>query len=171
MLKFNPSINTIFLDMDGVLADFDAYLIEHMGRTFPHMTGPIGDREMWDFLKKVDHLYLKLEPTPYAFQLWDLAHSFGSNVEILTALPRRTSLPTAEQDKKDWIKKYFSNTINVRIGPYSRDKWKHANPGDILVDDRPDNIEDWEEKGNGIGILHHYLDYPRTERLLRALAA
>jgi 5'(3')-deoxyribonucleotidase len=166
---FDPTKNTIFLDMDGVLADFDRFVLEKMGRIFFHEKGPEGDKEMWDFLTTVDHLYGQLEPTPYAFDLWTLANSFGANVEILTALPHTRHVPEAEQDKRDWMKKYFGE-VKFNIGPYSDDKWKHAKRGDILVDDRAANITAWINKGHGIGILHDYEDYPSTEVRLKRLA-
>ena len=166
---FSPSRNTVFLDMDGVVADFDRFVLEKMGRTFNHISGPAGDSEMWDFLQKVDHLYLQLEPTSYAFELWELVNKHAQNVEFLTAIPRRTSMPDAESDKRAWIAKYFGSDVKVRIGPYSADKWKHAKVGDILIDDRRDNIASWIDKGNGFGILHEYTDYPRTVQRFTAL--
>lgn len=151
---FDPARNTIFLDMDGVLADFDSFVRERMGRTFHPASGPGGDKEMWDFLSKIERLYFQLEPMPNAVQLWNLAHSLGAKVEVLTAIPRRTTIPSAEADKREWIAKHFGTATPVRIGPYSRDKWKHASPADILVDDRHDNITDWINKGLGIGIFY-----------------
>lgn len=144
---FDAKHNTIFLDMDGVLADFDRLVFERVGRTFDRSDG-----EMWNHLVKIDRLYFELEPLPHAFQLWDLAHSLG-RVEVLTAIPRRSTMPWAERDKRAWIVKHFGVDTPVRIGPFSRDKWKHAAPGDILVDDRHDNIVDWTNKAGGTGIL------------------
>lgn len=155
---FDPRRNTIFLDMDGVLADFDRFVFEQMGRTFDHASGPGADKEMWEFLAKIDRLYFQLEPMPRALELWELAHSFGAKVEVLTAIPRRATIPTAEQDKRDWIAKHFGTATPVRIGPFSRDKWKHGNPADILVDDRHDNITDWINKAQGIGIFYTGFD-------------
>lgn len=153
--------------MDGVLADFDKFVLDNMGRTFDHQSGP-ADRDMWDFLSSVDRMYFNLPPTPYALDLIALATSLTANVEILTAIPRRTKMLTAEQDKRDWMEKYFSeHNLKVNIGPYSRDKWKHAKPNDILVDDRIDNIDDWVNLGNGIGIFHVYDDIQTTLNLLR----
>jgi 5'(3')-deoxyribonucleotidase len=159
-ITFNPINNKTFIDLDGVLADFDAFVLKNMGRTFNHQDGP-ADTQMWDFLSSVENMYFKLEPTPYAFKLFDLVMENDPNAEILTAIPRRTSMPSAEQDKRDWVKKYFGD-IPVNIGPYSKDKWKHADCGDILIDDRKDNIEAWVTKGEGVGILHVYDDYPAT---------
>lgn len=166
---FNPATNTIFVDMDGVVADFDKYVLDALGRTFSHSHGPGADDEMWTFLRSRPHFYNELPPTPYAFELWDLVNSFGANVEILTAIPRRSTIPAAEEDKRKWINRYFGPEVKVRIGPYSKDKWKHANGKDILIDDRHDNIIDWRCKGNALGLLHHYENYKRTEVLLHTL--
>lgn len=144
----------IFVDMDGVLADFDKYVVDHLGKRYSPEDGPGGDNEMWAELHKVSHLYFKFEPMSDAYELWDFVTALPYTVEILTAIPRRSSIPDAEQDKRNWIAKHIDLSAVVKIGPYSRDKWKHASSGDILIDDRKDNIEAWIVKGNGLGILH-----------------
>lgn len=164
---FDSKHNTIFLDMDGVLADFNRLVFERMGRTFEHTSGPGADKEMWDHLAKIDRLYFQLEPMPAAVELWELAHSLGK-VEVLTAIPRRTTMPSAEYDKRAWIAKHFGTATPVRIGPFSRDKWKHATAGDILVDDRHDNIIDWTTKAGGIGVLYSAFDTARAALLTAA---
>lgn len=153
--------------MDGVVADFDLFVLKNMGRTFDHNLNPGGDKEMWDFLMNVDRLYYQLEPTTYAERLLDAIVAVGAKHRMLTAIPRRASIPTAEIDKVDWMHdKLPKHKIPVVIGPYSRDKWKHIeNPGDILIDDREDNIAEWIAKG-GIGILHDYNDVEKTLKQL-----
>ena len=164
---FNPQTNIIYLDMDGVLADFDKFVLERMGKTFKHKTGPGADKEMWDFLHSIDRMYFQLEPTPYCFEIVEAARAITSNVEILTAIPRRKKVPSAEQDKRDWIAKYLGSDIKVNMGPHSADKWKHAKPNDVLLDDRDDNIADWIDKAAGIGIFHEYENHQKS---LEALA-
>ncbi len=168
--RFDKSKNTIYMDMDGVLADFDKFVLENLGRPWDYTSTDLekDDIEMWDFLKNVQHLYLNLDPTPYAHELWDHVNSFGVNVEILTAIPRRTYIAEAEQDKKDWVEKHLGSGIKFNIGPYSQDKWRHASPGDILVDDRLDNIQAWINHGFGIGIRHPYTDHHYTMERLSA---
>jgi hypothetical protein len=171
MNKFDKNKNTIWVDMDGVIADFDAFVLDKMGRTFDHASGPDADKEMWDFLTKVGDLYFKLEPTPYAKELWDFVNSIGCDVQILTAIPRRTTMPDAEEQKKRWLAKHreiFGDNVKFNIGPFSRDKWKHAKPNDILIDDRYDNITDWMSKGDGIGIFHNYRDVSDTIKHLKS---
>jgi hypothetical protein len=154
--------------MDGVLADFDKFVLDNYGRTFPQDTH-VDDTKMWEYLESIDHFYFKLEPTPYAYRLYHLACFVADDVQILTAIPSRGQAPTAKEDKQAWVNKYFSNNLRVNFGPYSKDKWKHALPGDILIDDRPDNIHSWNAAG-GIGILHNYFDFDKTvEKLLDAV--
>lgn len=160
MTKFDPKVNRIHIDMDGVLADFDKFVFDNMGRTFDHQSGP-SDTVMWDFLKTVEDMYYILPPTPYAKELWDAASSVGCPVKVLTAIPRRTSMPQAEEQKRRWFVKHsdlFGENVDVNIGPFSRDKWKHAIPGDILIDDRIDNINDWASKGGGVAIYHKTIE-------------
>jgi 5'(3')-deoxyribonucleotidase len=123
---------------------------------------------MWNFLKSVPHLYRILKPTPYAHEIMAAAKATGSNVEMLTAIPRRTALPGAEQDKREWMEELFPG-VKVNIGPYSADKWKWAAPGHIIIDDRTDNIQDWVEKGQGIGILHLYDNHKNTLDWIKAI--
>jgi len=165
MKKFNKKTNILYLDLDGVLADFDKFIEQHIKEIFPQNKN-VDDSKMWEYINDVDRFFYHLDPTAYAYRLFNLALSVADNVEILTALPAKTWVtPTARQDKIDWVRKHFSKTIKVNFGPYSKDKWKHANPGDILIDDRADNISSWNSAG-GIGILHYYSDFDRTVKLL-----
>lgn len=159
---FNKNTNVVYLDMDGVLADFDKFVLDNMGRKFVHADGPGADLDMWNFLKSVDHMYLHLEPTPYCQELVDAAFSLGAKVEILTAIPRRVEMPDALQDKIDWARNHIGPHVKVNFGPYSSDKWKHAKPGDVLIDDRASNIQEWINKGNGFGFYHDYEDHHKT---------
>jgi len=167
---FSPATSVVYLDMDGVLADFDKFVHDNMGRVFVHADGPGADLDMWNFLKSVPHMYLNLEPTPYCHELVEAAKALGAKVEILTAVPRRVVIEEANQDKIDWARKHLGPDIKVNFGPYSGDKWKHAKPGDVLLDDRHSNIQEWINHGMGFGILHEYKDHTRSLSALKSLA-
>jgi len=165
---FDLASNTIYVDMDDVLVAFNAFVFANLGRYFDNQVTNLeeNDNEMWLFLKNVPHLYLNIDPTPYALELWEHVNSFGCNVEILTAIPRRHFIAEAEQDKKDWCEKHLGPGVKFNIGPYSKDKWKFAKPADILIDDRIDNIQAWINNGFGIGIQHDVNDHlPTIERV------
>ena len=152
---FNRNSNVIYVDMDGVLADFDAYVLELTGKRFDVHTQDI---QLWNLLANTERLYFQLYPMPRGLELWGKINSHSCTVKILTAIPRRKTIPSAEADKREWVAKYLGNHVNVKIGPHSKDKWKHAKRGDILIDDRLDNIQDWINKGYGIGIHHSDVD-------------
>lgn len=164
MTKFDPSYNVIHCDQDGVLADFDGYKKENLSEE-----AQTDDDQMWAEIKKIPNFYRKLKATPYARKLWDAIKLCGSDRCILTALPRKTTMPDADTDKRLWTTDkrapvFGGEKVVVKFGPYSRDKYKHAEPNDILIDDRQDNIDQWIAAG-GIGIFHNG-DVDRTIRLL-----
>jgi 5'(3')-deoxyribonucleotidase len=146
-------MTTLYLDMDGVIADFDEYAARTLG--LPPSSGIYPD-EAWYQLASNSRLYRDLIKTLYADQLVDeckdLANTKGYDLKFLTAVPKGNDVPWAFYDKVVWAQLYFPD-IPVMFGPYSVDKWKHCQPGDILIDDRPSNIEQWRVSG-GVAIHH-----------------
>jgi len=146
-------MTTIYLDMDGVVADFDEYAARTLG--IPPSQG-IYPNEVWYKLATNSRLYRDLVKTPYAdklvFQCSVIAKQQGYELKFLTAVPKGNDVPWAFYDKVIWAQKYFPG-IPVMFGPFSKDKYIHCRPGDILIDDRTSNIEEWRVAG-GLGILH-----------------
>ncbi len=147
-------MRTIFLDMDGVVADFDTYVSAFLGRPIGWGTSTDLTDEEWARISSADRLYYNLPLMPDATKLVAYVKSLSTrfNVGFLTAIPRRNTMPSAQSDKQAWVDKYFPG-MRMDIGPFSRDKQKWASPGDILVDDRPSNIAEWSAVG-GIAIFH-----------------
>ena len=147
-------MNSIYIDMDGVVADFDTYVGGVLGREIGWGTSQDLTDEEWVKLASVDRLYYHLPLMPDATKLVAYAKSLSTrfHVGFLTAIPRRTTIPSAYADKLAWVDKYFPG-MRMDIGPYSRDKQKWCTPGDILIDDRPSNIVEWSAAG-GIAMYH-----------------
>jgi 5'(3')-deoxyribonucleotidase len=74
------------------------------------------------------------------------------DLKFLTAVPKGNDVPWAFNDKVQWAQSYFPS-IPVFFGPFSKDKHVHCRPGDILIDDRLSNIEEWRA-ASGIAIHH-----------------
>lgn len=148
-------MRTIYLDMDGVVADFDTFAEELLKRKigWGDTTQDLSDDE-WVRLASVDRLYYQLPLMPDATKLVAYVKSLSTRFQVgfLTAIPRRTTIPSAQADKQAWVDKYFPG-MRMDIGPFSHDKHKWCTPGDILVDDRPSNIREWEAAG-GFAIYH-----------------
>jgi 5'(3')-deoxyribonucleotidase len=147
-------MKTIFIDMDGVVADFDSFAEKILERKIGWgTTQDLTDGE-WVKLASVDRLYYQLPMMPDATKLIAYIKSLNTRFQIgfLTAIPRRTTIPTAQADKQAWVDKYFPG-MKMDIGPYSHDKQKWCTSGDILIDDRPSNIKEWTAAG-GIAVYH-----------------
>jgi len=141
--------------MDGVLADFNTAARNYLQATpqEEHEAERNGrwPEHKWRHLVDAPNFYRHLPKMPLADELVKLARRFqdelGWTVMILTAIPTNNEVPDVFQDKFDWMHEYYPG-IRLCFGPYSTDKYKHARPGDILVDDRDSNCRAWRATGN-----------------------
>ena len=160
-------MTTLYLDMDGVLADFNAQARITLGATAQDERDAAARGRWpaaeWAKLRDIPNFYLILPKTSFADELVTLARRFrdelGWQLRVLTAIPKGNDMPEAFQDKMDWMRERYPD-IRVHFGPYSHDKQHHAEPGDVLVDDRASNCSEWISKG-GIAIRVHDSD-PRA---------
>lgn len=143
----------IYFDMDGVLADMqgmmDKYGIKYNS---PTEHDPVVDQNMWDEVRKIDHFYDKLKPVEGSVELFNNL-SAKYECQILTAIPKeKWNIPDAKEDKINWAKRYLGDDvkINTVYRPEKKDFVKGSQS--ILVDDLPQNIQEWEAEG-GTGIL------------------
>ena len=160
-------MKTLYLDMDGVVADFDGYVENVLGEPATAERWP---DDKWAIIKQHPRLYRELDLTPEAESLVDFCRQWtkDNNYELLflSAVPHDNDIHWAFYDKVIWAQRYFPD-IPVHFGPYSQDKQHHCRPGDILIDDRTSNIEQWRASG-GIGI-HHRGDLVNTMKSLRLI--
>lgn len=138
----------IFVDLDGVLADFDAfYFVNYRAILDRDVIDPPG---MWDNIEKHGNFYGSLPIMHDAHELWEGVKLFHPNPIILTGIPH--SISNAEQQKRDWVSRNIDWRAKV-ICCASRDKRRFSRPGDILIDDWHKYRHLWTEVG-GIFILH-----------------
>jgi 5'(3')-deoxyribonucleotidase len=140
--------------MDGVVADFDIAAQRILGRSSgADERYPEDD---WNKLKENPRFYQDLPLCQGAMDIaravLAAAHTHKLEVKFLTAIPRNNDVPWAFNDKMEWADHYFPG-IPVFFGPYSKDKWVHCQPNDILIDDRTSNVNEWRNAG-GRAILH-----------------
>jgi len=133
----------LFLDLDGVLADFDRGVEIVTGRRPDQQS----TRAMWSALSRAPDFFGTLEMMRDAKELWDYCRPHRP--VILTGLPLGT---WAAPQKKRWVANMLGAEVEV-ITCMSRDKHRWSGPGRVLVDDREKTRESWEAAG-GIFILH-----------------
>ena len=162
-------IKKLYLDMDGVLADFERGVCELAGAEPLPVNGkrsPSDDDRMWDAIRTVDHFYGRLEPMPGAVELFGrLRAKYGDACEILTGVPKpRRQIEHAREDKLEWVRRRLSEDVVVNIVLRAQKPEFCTGPDCVLLDDTLGNIQEWKAAG-GTGIL-----YEGAEQTLAVLA-
>ena len=138
--------------MDGVLADFQTGASKLAG---VNITPDSAGHKLYDARKEEltnKRLFRNLPPMVDMYDLIAYIKHTGCPWEILTAAGV-VNRELVVFDKKSWIKKYVDPSVVVNCTFTGSQKAAYAMKKNVLIDDRPKNIEAWENAG-GIGILH-----------------
>lgn len=133
----------IYLDMDGVLADYRSKFL------------PL-NKEKIDESDIRNGFFMTLPVLDGARELVQYCHSlgFGIDIEVLTSIG--TKLPSIVlKQKKFWLDRHFHKNLsdNMNYVHHSKEKAYYANSNTILIDDREKSIIPFREAG-GVGILY-----------------
>ena len=155
-------MRTYFIDLDGVLADFDGHFEAIFG------VRPIADiyspRGMFDKIKERKTFFSDMPIIPGAYDFWDWLEREDFNPVVLTGYPKNN--PGASDHKKLWVRNHLGAHVPV-ICCLSEDKRLHGRPQDVLVDDRLKYSQLWVNMG-GV-FVHHRGDYEITKDILRSV--
>ena len=144
----------IYVDMDGVVADFDKRFRDLSGMNPNDYEAKNGKNAFWDFIDVKHKLafWVGIPPMQDAQRLIDYVSKH--NYEMLTAPSiKKESLMGKGLWIRNWAKKgLFPSKPKVN---YKSAKNKHhfAAPNHILIDDKQSTIDSWNAAG-GVGILH-----------------
>ena len=147
----------LFLDADGVLADFDEGAGRLFGMDVARFEAKHGRREFWRRIAGAKNFYGTLPEMPDARLLFDAVKHLQPT--ILTGLPLGN---WAAPQKVAWAAEHFPGVAIITC--MARDKHKHMHPGDVLVDDRENHRAAYEAAG--VVFVHH----KNAEDSLRQLA-
>jgi len=136
----------LFLDADGVLADFDQAARRLLGLKPKEFIAKHGRGTFWKRLANAKNFYGTLPEMPDARLLFEAVKHLEPT--ILTGLPLgRWAAP----QKVEWAAEHFPGVPIITC--MAADKHKHMRPGDVLVDDREKHRETYEAAG--IVFVHH----------------
>ena len=147
----------LFLDADGVLADFDGGAVDLLGMRPNAFITRHGRGRFWGKLAKARNFYGSLPEMSDARVLFDAVKHLKPT--ILTGLPMGD---WATPQKVKWAAEHFPGVPIVTC--MARDKHKHMQPGDVLVDDGEKHRAAYE--AHGVVFIHH----KNAEDSLRQLA-
>jgi hypothetical protein len=158
-----PKISMIYLDMDGVIADFGKRYKEQY-----HMEPREAEKKK-EFNKFFDEFIATKQ-----FETLDLMYGAMDGLTFLRkhlTIPTQILSSTANEERYDeisrqkmiWLQTH-GITFTPNFVPGKRHKWKFAKPDTIIIDDTSSVIDDWRKAG-GIGILH--TDWQTTLGILK----
>lgn len=139
----------IYCDMDGVLTDFAGRFEYFTGLHPREYEAKYSKKAFWKLINLEIGLvfWSKMRWTPRGRQLWEFLKPY--NPELLTS---PSSDDSSKLGKNVWVKENLSPQpkVNFRL---AKEKHDFACENCILIDDREDTIERWNNAG-GIGIHH-----------------
>ena len=144
-------IDNDYVDWDNDIYPIYTFASYGIKYNSPTEHDPVVDQNMWNEVRKIDHFYDKLKPVEGSVELFNNL-SAKYECQILTAIPKeKWNIPDAKEDKINWAKRYLGDDvkINTVYRPEKKDFVKGSQS--ILVDDLPQNIQEWEAEG-GTGI-------------------
>ena len=149
--KFN-----IYLDMDGVVADFDQRFIDLSGMLPKEYEDKFGRKEFWDFIDEKNKLkfWVGIPEMSDAKQLVDYITPHGFQMLTAPSIKKQSYL-----GKMLWIKNHvgslfsFKPYINFKKAKDKHNVKSNLTSNDILIDDREDTIARWNAAG-GTGVHH-----------------
>ena len=148
----------VYLDMDGVLADFFGgveflYGVEHWKQLTNDKTKDL-KKEVIDRITGTD-FFAVLPKFPTADALIDMVKKFTGGKFSINTSPLRGDHENSAKYKKVWIANNIEQPDDIvvtgRKETYAKDKG--TGTPNILIDDRPINIQKWQAAG-GYGILY-----------------
>ena len=149
---------TVYLDMDGVLADFfggveKMYGVEHWKQLTNDKTKDL-KKEVIDRITGTD-FFATLPKFPTADALIDMVKKFTGGKFSINTSPLRGDHENSGKYKKVWISNNIDTPDDIIVT--GRKETYATNKGtgtpNILIDDRPVNIQRWQAAG-GYGILY-----------------
>lgn len=145
VIKTQPNTR-LFLDCDGVLADFDQGFKSKFGINSEQFEELHGTKQFWKTIRQDMNFFGTLPLMDGAVELYNSVKHLRPI--ILTGCPFGD---WAEHQKFGWRDKHFPGVPMVTC--VSRNKRNFCQPGDVLIDDLEKYQHLWEEAG-GIFVLH-----------------
>lgn len=154
----------IYMDLDGVMADFDGGFKKLSGKMpkefessseFPDKK--TASRAFWKLIDKEKTFWEDLDVLPGALTLWQYVKDTYKNPApvVLTAGP-----DSARRGKEIWVKKHLGANVKMILAQKGSIKHEYALSTQektlhVLIDDLKINVDNWNNAGEDfIGILH-----------------
>ena len=145
-------IEKIYLDMDGVLCNFERRYFE----LYKELPGSMRDRKEFsvhwhDFIATKQ--FETLDWYPGGKELVMFCFEANVSIELLTSSGGNKYHDEVARQKVVWLENNGLDKLKANVVPGRKHKAEYATPNTILIDDTQDIIQSFNAAG-GIGILH-----------------
>lgn len=141
----------VYLDMDGVVADFDGHFENLYGVTPQEYEDKYGQTEFWQRVYESPTFFRDMKPMLGWIQVVKKCKELGEKVIILSS-PSRTNQPLCMLHKRQWLDHWFGDSFPAI---FESKKEKYARPGVLLIDDTPKKVQRFADAG---GDVHLFTD-------------
>jgi hypothetical protein len=145
------SIAKIYVDMDGVLCNFEKRYQELYGDISQHDRRTQFRPNFNDFIETKQ--FATLEPMPDFPMLKSYLDSLSVPKQILSSTAYENVYTTIKTQKEHWLSEHHVTWPDPQFVPGKHLKYKFATHNSIIIDDTLSVIEDWRKAG-GIAIWH-----------------
>jgi hypothetical protein len=168
MAKYNHrTIHTVYLDMDGVLCDFDSYYRSIYG---VNCRDDDNEDNWYEFVNNQG--FQELDRMPDYDDLFSMLNELYVDIEILSCITSRKNNKEVAKQKVEWLfrNSLENNVINFTIT--KQGKGNYANPNVLLIDDSDECISAFKQSGGyalkytGIDKLKFEIEYLLSEDIL-----
>jgi len=150
-LEPNSINTTIYVDMDGVLADLRKAVCQYVGKD--HVEDEDYDKYFLDHKDNIKDCFrnlTKFDSTDYLIKLVSDVAGFYK----ICSSPLRSDRENSSIGKSEWLESNLEIKPLEKIFTGRKESYATTNgKPNILIDDKEKNIRRWEDKG-GIGILY-----------------
>lgn len=150
------NIRMLYIDMDGVIADFAKAVRTHL---IPEWTEDqaMADKKLngrlWkgvtQYQRAGGDFWFDMDPMPDAHQLMEYVKKYPHQILTAAGNPEYN----AGEQKLRWMAKHFGTNIKVNVVRKAAEKAQFASPSSVLIDDKLKALNPWTQAG-GIGVLH-----------------
>jgi hypothetical protein len=136
----------IYCDMDGVLCDFDRQFKQYSKMDPKTFESKLGTDKFWELIDGIGYIFWSKMPWMQdGKNLWTYISKYKPT--LLSAPSEKAS---SRYGKRLWVNE---NTPGTKLVLAKREnKQEYSGKNRILIDDRPDTIDEWNSRG-GVGIL------------------
>jgi len=149
----NPKYH-FYLDMDGVIADFDSRFKEYTGHYPKEYKQKYSEKEFYKVINKAGHnFWSEMQWTPFGQKIWNKLKDL--NVSILTS---PGEFHQAKEGKLEWVSKHLGDVkVDFKLSGQKHTILDDRSIPDIseteermyhvLIDDHYSNLIPWNEAG------------------------